>query len=79
MEMQKILHCAVTAVATMANLALEADKASKLVNTKELATRALNATILFGNMHKKLDNKRKELVAPFYQRKSEMFVARKER
>ena len=65
MEMQDTLHCAVTAVATMANLALEADKASELVNTKELVSHALNATTLLGNMHKKLNNKRKEPITPF--------------
>ena len=65
MEMQDALHCAVTAVATMTNLALKVDKASKLVNTKELVTHALNATTLLGNMHKKLNNKRKELIASF--------------
>ena len=50
--MQDTLHCAVTTIPTMAYLAVGADKASKLVNTKELVIHALNATTLLGNMHK---------------------------
>ena len=64
MGMQETLLCAVTAVAKMANLALEANNTSDPIDTTELATHALNAVTLLGNVQRKLNHKRKELLAP---------------
>ena len=64
MGMQDTLLCAVTAVAKIANLALETDNTSDPVDTTELATHSLNAVTLLGNVRRKLNNKRKELISP---------------
>ena len=64
MGMQETLPCAVTAVEKIANLALEADNTSDPIDTTELATHTLNAVTLLGNVQRKLNNKRKELIAP---------------
>ena len=61
-DIQETLLCATTAVANIANLVLEADKQSRMVDTKAIVTHALNATTLMGNIHSKLNNKRKELI-----------------
>ena len=61
-DIQETLLCATTAVANIANLVLEADKQSRIVDTKAIVTHALNATTLMGNIHSKLNNKRKELI-----------------
>ena len=45
----------------IANLVLEADNQSRMVDTKAVVTHALNATTLIGNIHSKL-NKWKELI-----------------
>ena len=54
--------CATTAVTNIANLVLEADNQSRMVDTKAVVTHALNATTLIGNIHSKLNNKWKELI-----------------
>ena len=46
MDIQETLLSAATAVAIIANLALEADKTCHMVDTKTLVTHALNATTL---------------------------------
>ena len=61
-DIQETLLCSTTAVANMANLVLEEDKQSRMADTKAIVTHALNATILMGNIHSKLNNKRKELI-----------------
>ena len=62
--MQETLLSAVTAVANIANLALEADKTCHMVDTKMLVTHALNTTTLMGNVQNKLNQKMKDLIAP---------------
>ena len=52
-----------TAVSSIANLVLEADKNSQTVDTKRKVTHALNATTLLGCTHHKLNNRRKESIA----------------
>ena len=64
MDMQETLLSAVTAVANIASLALEADRTCHMVDTKMLVTHALNATTLMGNVQNKLNQKRKDLIAP---------------
>ena len=49
---------------SIANLALEADKYSQMVDTKQIVTHALNATTLLGCAHQKLNNRQKESIAP---------------
>ena len=51
-------------MSSIANLALEADKNSQMVDTKQIVTHALNATTLFCCAHQKLNNRRKESIAP---------------
>ena len=48
-----------TAVSNIANLALEADKNSRMVDTKQIVTHVLNATTLLGCAHQKLNNRRR--------------------
>ena len=50
-------------VSSIANLALEADKNSQTVDTKQIVTHVLNATTLLGCAHQKLNNRRKESIA----------------
>ena len=59
-DLQETLPCATTAVASIANLVLE--KQSRMVDTKAVITHALNTATLMGNIHSKLNNKRKELI-----------------
>ena len=63
-ELQETLMAVTTAVSSIANLALEADKNSEMVDTKQIVTHALNATTLLGCAHQKLNNRRKESIAP---------------
>ena len=63
-ELQETLMAVTTAVSSIANLALEADKNSQMVDTKQIVTHALNATTLLGCAHQKLNNRRKESIAP---------------
>ena len=51
-------------MSSIANLALEADKNSQMDDTKQIVTHALNATTLLGCAHQKLNNRRKESIAP---------------
>ena len=48
--------------ANIANLVLEADSQSRMVDTKAVVTRARNVTTLMGNIYSKLNNKRKEVI-----------------
>ena len=59
MGIQETLLCTMTIVAKIANLALDADNASDPVDTTELGTHAPNAVKRLGNVHRKLNNKRK--------------------
>ena len=63
-ELQETLMAVTTAVSSIANLALEADKNSQMVDTKQIVTHALNATTLLGCAHQKLNKRRKESIAP---------------
>ena len=63
-ELQETSMAVTTAVSSIANLALEADKNNQMVDTKQIVTHALNATTLLGCAHQKLNNRRKESIAP---------------
>ena len=61
-DLQETLLCAIRAVANIANVVLDADNQSRMVDTKAVVTHALNATTLMANIDSKLNNKRKELI-----------------
>ena len=61
-DLQETLLCATRAVANIANVVLDADNQSRMVDTKAVVTHALNVTTLMGNIDSKLNNKRKELI-----------------